>query len=648
MEKKYINFVLTGDKNYIIPITVAITSILINMDKSRICRFFLFTTDFNESDINIIQKLKKKYNFELINIDMNNYKDFFDKMDISTFKNKYISLATYYRLLMFKILPEDVDKCFYIDGDMIVYTDLLNIYDNLTEDKLAAVVVEPLAMQHRKSILSHCYEIEDFKNFQKDALKYPYFNAGFFLVNIKLAKELNIFEKMFDFLNRHPNPPYADQDILNAIIGQKYSNLINYLEPSYNIFCDIDYEQPFNDALYNEEIIKKSFKNPKVYHYAGANKPWINTKVANYYDIWWKYLKLSPYRKMKNPKKNKIIGVIENDRYKIYKILFIKIIFKKKPRKENKPTKSNIDTIGWWIPIKSLRDSIRNIYMNIKNNLNQSNSRIDNLYPFIENGYSDIHKKFDDLYTYVENRLSDFHNSVKNMILSSSIHPKIFTKYLNVNKNKDVVLIATGPTLNNYIPIRNCVNVGVNHAFKYNKVDLDYLFIQDNKALTYNELKDSVNYGISKCIKFYGIISDREIERTIPKKIYENSDCNIYIVERAWTPFETFNYNISILPLPSFGSIAFAALNFIAWTHPKRIFLVGCDCSAGGHFVDNKDTSHYGYMLYGWNQAKLFLSYHYPDIEIISINPIGLKGMFKDIYSKDGKYFDDDGKEFIF
>ena len=647
MEKKYINFVLTGDKNYIIPITVAITSILINMDKSRICRFFIFTTDFNESDINTILKLKNKYNFELINIDMNNYKDFFDKMDISTFKNKYISLATYYRLLMFKILPENVDKCFYIDGDMIVYTDLSNIYDNLTEDKLAAVVVEPLAMQHRKSILSHCYEIEDFKNFQKDALKYPYFNAGFFLVNIKLAKELNIFEKMFDFLNRHPNPPYADQDTLNAIIGQKYSNLINYLEPSYNIFCDIDYEQPFNDALYNEEIIKKSFKNPKVYHYAGANKPWINTKVANYYDIWWKYLKLSPYRKMKNPKKNKIIGVIENDRYKIYKILFIKITFKKKPLK-NKPQKSDIDTIVWCIPIKSLRDSIRNIYYEYKNNLNQSNSRINNLYPFIENGYSDIHKKFDDLYTYVENRLSDFHNSVKNMILSSSIHPKIFTKYLNVNKNKDVVLIATGPTLNNYIPIRNCVNVGVNHAFKYNKVDLDYLFIQDNKALTYNELKDSVNYGISKCIKFYGIISDREIERTIPKKIYENSDCNIYIVERAWTPFETFNYNISILPLPSFGSIAFAALNFIAWTHPKRIFLVGCDCSAGGHFVDNKDTSHYGYMLYGWNQAKLFLSYHYPDIEIISINPIGLKGMFKDIYSKELKYFDNDGKEFIF
>ena len=331
--------------------------------------------------------------------------------------------------------------------------------------------------------------------------------------------------------------------------------------------------------------------------------------------------------------------IIENnDKYLIIKILFIKITFKKKS------PKSDIDAVVWWIPFKSLRNAIRNIYYEYKNNLNQANSRIDNLYPFMWDRFVDIQNNFNQS----QNILIDFHNSIKNMVLSNNIHPKSFTKYLNINLNKDVVLLATGPTLNDYIPIKNCINVGVNHAFKYNKVDLDYLFIQDNQSLTYNELKYSAEYRKSKCIKFYGIISDREIERTIPKNIYENNDCNIYIVERAGTPFETFNYDISILPLPSFGSIAFAALNFIAWMHPRRIFLVGCDCSAGGHFVDNKDTSHYGYMLHGWNQAKLFLSYHYPDIEIISINPVGLKGMFKDIYSKDGKYIDDDGKEFIF
>ena len=324
MKNKYINFVLCGDKNFIVPITVAITSILTNINKSRITRFFLLTTDFSDNEINTILKLKKKYNFELINIDIKNNINIFDKIDITKNKIPYVSLAAYYRLLMFKILPEYVDKCFYIDGDMIIDTDLSITYDNLTEEKLASVIVEPLAMQHRKSILSHCYKIDDFKNFKNDALEYPYFNTGLFLVNIKLANELNIFEKMFDFLNRFPNPPYADQDILNAVIGQKYSNLINYLEPSYNVFCDIDYEQPFNDAFYNEEIIKASFKNPKVYHYAGANKPWINTKVANYYDIWWKYLKLSPYRKMKNPKDKYKMANIKNKISKILSFIFSK------------------------------------------------------------------------------------------------------------------------------------------------------------------------------------------------------------------------------------------------------------------------------------------------------------------------------------
>lgn len=49
MKNKYIDFVLCGDKNFIIPITVAITSILININKSRIARFFLLTTDFSDN-----------------------------------------------------------------------------------------------------------------------------------------------------------------------------------------------------------------------------------------------------------------------------------------------------------------------------------------------------------------------------------------------------------------------------------------------------------------------------------------------------------------------------------------------------------------------------------------------------------------------
>lgn len=328
MENNYINFCLCGDKNFIIPITVAITSILENIEKSRICRFFLLTTGFSDKEIDKILKLKNKHNFEVINMPVENYIYLFDKIDITKCKIPYVSLATYYRFLMFKILPKDVEKCFYIDGDMIIDTDLSIIYDRLNEDKLASAVVEPLAMQHRKDILSHCYELECFKNFKNDYLKYPYIQAGFFLINLKKAKEKNIFEQLIDFITICPNTPYVDQDVINAVIGQQYPDLINYLEPSYNVFCNMNYDETFDDAFYNEKIIKESFVKPKIYHYGGSWKPWNSTLTIHHYDIWWKYLKLSPYKKLKNPKK-KIIGIIENERYKIYKIFFIKICLKK-------------------------------------------------------------------------------------------------------------------------------------------------------------------------------------------------------------------------------------------------------------------------------------------------------------------------------
>ena len=31
---------------------------------------------------------------------------------------------------------------------------------------------------------------------------------------------------------------------------------------------------------------------------------------------------------------------------------------------------------------------------------------------------------------------------------------------------------------------------------------------------------------------------------------------------------------------------------------------------------------------------QIYVKNHYPDIEIISINPVGLKGMFKDVYTE--------------
>ena len=77
-------------------------------------------------------------------------------------------------------------------------------------------------------------------------------------------------------------------------------------------------------------------------------------------------------------------------------------------------------------------------------------------------------------------------------------------------------------------------------------------------------------------------------------------------------------------------------MQFILWTNPKRIYLVGCDCSLNGYY-DSKDKNNLATqkVIEGWKKLKEFAQTYYPDTEIISINPIGLKGIFKDEYQKE-------------
>lgn len=211
----------------------------------------------------------------------------------------------------------------------------------------------------------------------------------------------------------------------------------------------------------------------------------------------------------------------------------------------------------------------------------------------------------------------------------SATHQKTFGKYKNFNQGKDVVLLATGPSLNNYNPIKNAIHVGVNSAFKFDKVKLDYVFFQDALSYGGQYIKELNQYP---ACKFYGILQDSiRQDWLVSETDAITAKAERYYVISQWKyPPVHFTYDISNEPLGCAGSVVFAALQFILWTNPKRIYLVGCDCSEG--YFDNAKSSNTCYHLIdGWKKMKEFASVYYPETEIISINPVGLKGLFKDI-----------------
>ena len=86
-------------------------------------------------------------------------------------------------------------------------------------------------------------------------------------------------------------------------------------------------------------------------------------------------------------------------------------------------------------------------------------------------------------------------------------------------------------------------------------------------------------------------------------------------------------------------------MQFILFTNPKKVYVYGidCSCSSGQHFtgssVNNaargENTSEIDKIHIGdWRRLKVFVDTYYPNTEIYVVNPVGLKGIFQDVYTK--------------
>ena len=210
----------------------------------------------------------------------------------------------------------------------------------------------------------------------------------------------------------------------------------------------------------------------------------------------------------------------------------------------------------------------------------------------------------------------------------SKTHEKTFGEYKNKHYGKDVAVIATGPSLNNYKPIPNTINIGVNKTIFCKNIKLNYYFSHDYLAVK-DYIKELINYPDVK--KFYGVIpqthygfKSRDSRAGIfPESlIVSHNASKYYLYSKQPVLPVPFSVDIDKTWLADGGSCIFGAMQFALFTNPKKIYLVGCDCSSGYHLINT------------WQELKRFVEVYYPETEIISVNPVGLKGLFTDLYQE--------------
>lgn len=230
-------------------------------------------------------------------------------------------------------------------------------------------------------------------------------------------------------------------------------------------------------------------------------------------------------------------------------------------------------------------------------------------------------------------------NMQQRIITTALLHQKTFGPFKGIYKNQTAVLVAAGPTVNFYTPIKNAIHVGCNRAFKKEDIKFDYLFTIDKAGLL-NYTEDFQQYD---CIKFIGD-QNSGVDFQIPEDFSNASKTFRYKTNLHCLP-SNFYVDIDSSPLVNAATVAIQAMQFILFTQPKQIFLVGTDCTVASkqHFIGGCfDISKRGESasrcdevnIDFWKRLKNFATTYYPNTEIISINPVRLTGVFRDVYTQ--------------
>lgn len=221
--------------------------------------------------------------------------------------------------------------------------------------------------------------------------------------------------------------------------------------------------------------------------------------------------------------------------------------------------------------------------------------------------------------------------------LSSDIantHCKTFPKFKNSNIGKSIAIFGSGPTLNYAPKINKSKKIACNRSYEFFlDTKCDYFFGQD-----YHGIKSFYNKAIkNSTYAFIGINVNKSITNAPPAQ-YRNLE-NVYSYY-----FHTWFYssiiikpNIESFPLADFFTVVHPALHFAFYTNPEVIYLVGCDTSTGGYA--NKNILQFkidiDQIITGYRKFKEFRDNEYPETRIVSVNPIGLKGIFEDVYTEE-------------
>lgn len=255
---KGLNFdvVINTDNNYV-QHCMAMLQSLYYQNKNHKISLHVLTYNLDNINKHYLSEITARYNNDIFFYRIN--EEILDGVQFR--KNRPLSKAAYYRLLLSSTLPQNIEKVLYLDCDMIVMGDVSELFElEINNYALAATLDDfPYSNQHRLQLHMDMMERT--------------FCSGMMLVNLKYWRENNCEPLLLEYATKRIRKEIYlhDQDVLNYVFKSQWF----MLPPKWN--KNAGQLKPLANYWYKSFDINEYLYNPKIIHYAAiGKKPWYN------------------------------------------------------------------------------------------------------------------------------------------------------------------------------------------------------------------------------------------------------------------------------------------------------------------------------------------------------------------------------------
>lgn len=290
LEVQSIAVVCAADNNYAMPLSVAVRSAIENLNNNYKIKLFILDGGIQRNNQEkILQSLsseKCEVSFfsisnELVRDIEESHKYLKSEGDRSvTSQLDHISIASYYRLIIPNIIPQEYDKVIYLDSDLVVQADLSELWRSSVGDNYV-LAVQDTAIR--------CVSTPDGLLNYKDlgiSSETKYFNAGVLVINLQKWRTDNITAKAITYFQQNKDyVRWVDQDVLNAVFAGQWGEL----DPRWNFQHTIYSYPSWKESPFSEDVYNDLIRKPYIVHFVTELKPW-NSRHARLKELFFQYV----------------------------------------------------------------------------------------------------------------------------------------------------------------------------------------------------------------------------------------------------------------------------------------------------------------------------------------------------------------------